>query len=67
MHLETRNPVAAATATRLRDIIWSASNTDLDTLEASFPQAAIIARKYHLTPLRARLVADLAGLGPRTR
>lgn len=67
MSFETRNPAPLATGRAGMNIIG------LDTLDvssnsalASYPQA-YIARRFHLQPVVARLVCDLAGIGGRVR
>ena len=65
MQHKTRNP-AAQGAAGLRGIPMVFSNT-MDTLDSPNFQAEFIARRYHLTPVRARLICDLAGIGGRAR
>lgn len=65
MQHKTRSPVAV-TATGLREI-YNSLDKDLDSPAAHNYQAEFIARKFHLTPLRSRIVCDLAGIGGRAR
>lgn len=67
MSLETRNP--AALSQGRAGMIKGFDGLDLNpsnTANASYPQA-YLSRKFHLQPVVARLVADLAGLGARVR
>lgn len=68
MQHENRNPVALAGADRAGINIngFSAFDFSSDTSPAFNPQA-FIARKYHLQPVVARLVCDLAGIGGLAR
>lgn len=70
MTLATTNP-AAQTACRVRNEVingfepFDASNS---TAAPVLPQAAIIiARKYRLEPVLARLICHLAGIGSEAR
>lgn len=70
MQLETHNPAALATsADRVGKINgFAAFDNFLNTPEHLATQAAaIIAHRYRITPVRARLVCELAGIGGRAR
>jgi hypothetical protein len=62
---QTTNPTTlAAGRAGLAIKSFAAFDASSLTAAASFPQAAtIIARKYHLEPVVARLVCHLAGIG----
>lgn len=67
MSFETRNPAALAQGRAGMSIIGlDDRDATSHSANASYPQA-FIARKFHLQPVVARLVCDLAGIGGRAR
>jgi hypothetical protein len=68
MQHEKRNPAALAGADRagMNILAFASSDNSINTISAFSPQA-FIARKYHLQPVVARLICDLAGIGGRAR
>jgi len=68
MQHEKRNPAALAGADRAGMVINGFSASDPSShISPAFSVQAFIARKYHLQPVVARLVCDLAGIGGRAR
>ena len=64
---EKINPASLATGRAGNGIrSFEALDTTSITALTSYPQA-YLSRKFHLQPVVARLVADLAGLGTRAR
>lgn len=68
MTMETLNPAALAGANRagknIRD--FDAPDARHNKGSLTYPQA-FIARRFHLQPVVARLVCDLAGIGGRAQ
>jgi hypothetical protein len=62
---EMENPAALAGANRVLEVEAFESNNSHNSTEttAEFQASVIIANRFRLSPVRARLICDLAGIG----